>query len=197
MRRWLGTATNGAILAGVLALGWQSANAMLGRRGAGGAADRPWVSLAPGQHPPEVMLTGAGGRRTLDQVGGGRCRLLIVYSATCGASAIALQQWARQQRTSGPLTQEGWTVAWIADEDSAAAAAALPTGFATPVYFAEHAGKPSDALGIRAFPVHIVLDRESRVVAADIGASIPERGALRPDCTIADRSTETSTTRSQ
>jgi hypothetical protein len=56
----------------------------------------------------------------------------------------------------------------------------------------DSAGPLMRELGLRAYPAHLVIDREGRVRAAGMGATLPRLEALRPDCTIDSTATPNS-----
>lgn len=185
MKHVAGKLLNGVLGLGVALLALQSVGAMRSRAQARPkSAQQTWVNLRRGDSLPTATVSFGPESRTVSSIGAGSCRLLIVFSATCGASSAAMKEWQRLSAQSGTLTARGWTLAWISADDSATTAVSVPKGFRYPIYFSTSAQDLPAALGVEAFPAHIVLGRDGRVVEADIGATMPESSDLRDDCSI-------------
>jgi hypothetical protein len=83
------------------------------------------------------------------------------------------------------IVPSNWVALWLSVEDSASSAAALAPDFPFARYFRATAERLEPALGLRAYPAHVVLDRLGRVVTGGIGAPLPTPDQLSPACEFA------------
>lgn len=139
--------------------------------------------------PVDLLVHEAGERssQNLRDIGTGSCRLIIVYSPTCGASLAAGRRW-HQDIMASPDTvalPDGWTVAWLSIADSVATAGFLPEGFPLRRVYANTANEVASRLGIREFPAHLILDANGRILSGGVGAPLYQPGAYGADCRVA------------
>lgn len=150
------------------------------------AAPLPMISARVGHPVSALVRLSDSTRAQLSQVSSGSCRLVVVYSPNCGASLDQARRWA-QDAAADPerrLVPEGWQAIWVAGIPTDSTGTRLPHTLPVQVAAVDSAGPLLDELGLRAYPAHMVLDREGRIKAAGIGATLPRLEALRPDCTI-------------
>lgn len=151
------------------------------------ATSQPAVSPPIGAVPDLVVhRAGASKRQKLSEFGAGSCRLIVVYSPTCGASLNAARRW-HQDLSSGAAegaVPAGWSNAWLSVEDSVASAGFLPEGFSQPQLYSSSPGAALGRLGIGAVPAYLILDREGVVLSGGLGAPLHQTGSYATDCTI-------------
>jgi hypothetical protein len=152
-----------------------------------GAEEGPWVAAEAGSRI-EVELSSPGKDPTplSTLLTPGRCTLVMVGSTTCGASVSAAQRWrfhASAEELSARLP--GWDFIWIVDGDSIPEEPFPSTG--TPRFFRWEPPYMGQKAGIRAYPAHLVLDGEGRVVQGDVGIPLPQLDDFSPDCTMVNR----------
>ncbi len=146
----------------------------------------PEIDVPVGDTPRMVVhRAGISAREQLTQVGAGSCRLIIVYSPTCGASASAALRWHQDlSADSSDAVPKGWSSAWLSVEDSVASAGFFPAGFTQPRQYASRSRAVLEGLGIRAVPAYLILDREGTIVSGGLGAPLYRPEAYAADCTI-------------
>lgn len=136
----------------------------------------------------DVAVREAGVRShvRLADIGGGSCRFIIVYSPVCGASATAALRWHKDILASPDTAAlpQGWTVAWLSVADSAASVDFLPKGFGLRRLYAENEAKVIAHLGIRAFPAHLILDAQGKILSGGPGAPLYRMEAYGSDCRV-------------
>lgn len=107
-------------------------------------------------------------------IGDGNCRIVVFYTPTCGASAVAARQWARAEHPDGgSVLPAGWLAVWVNT-----ASGGLPNALDTmdlPVTrgIAVNGVSLARHLAITAYPVYVVLDREGNVTESSVGALLP------------------------
>jgi len=168
----------------VIAIGQGALLALLSLWGSeGDATNSPTIGSVP-----DLLVREAGASRTnpLTSYGAGSCRLLIVYSPTCGASLTAARRWHQDlaRSTDNRVAPPGWTVAWLSVEDSVPSSGFLPDGFPLPRLYSSGAGAVYESLGIGEYPAYLLLDRAGTILSAGLGAPLYSLESYRADCTI-------------
>lgn len=121
----------------------------------------------------------------LSEVEGGACRLVVIYSPTCGASVASATQWANATPGSrGKLIPDDWKALWISIDPSGAEDPVAKLTMPATTGRSLVAGGLVSSLSIRAFPVFITLDRAGRVTGSSVGAPLPAYERLTTTCEI-------------
>jgi hypothetical protein len=76
-----------------------------------------------------------------------------------------------------------WKAVWVQVSDSMTPGF-FPADFKWPVLRTESASELISQIKLRAFPVHLILDRNGAVVEGSVGAAFPQADNLRDDCTL-------------
>lgn len=116
----------------------------------------------------------------------GTCRYVVVYSNSCGASATLARQWFQDasMEEGGSVAPAGWRLLWISADTVPPPPSFFPAGFPFPRFYQTEDVDFLDSVGARAVPLHLILDREGRIVSGDIGAALPRADAFGRNCSI-------------
>lgn len=134
-----------------------------------------------------VLTRGAPAPASLSSVGAGSCRYVIVYSLNCGASRAMARRWKDQLAAEGPsaqLSPPGWRVIWARIEPPPTPDDSDLVNLPVTLVSSAALGSLEQEFHIRAFPVHILLDRDGRIVSAGGGAEAPPYESFRKDCRL-------------
>ena len=136
-------------------------------------APPPLISARVGHPVAALVRLSDSTRAQLSQVSSGSCRLVVVYSPDCGASLDQARRWA-QDAAADPrrLVPQGWQAIWVAGIPTDSTGTRLPHTLPVQVATVDSAGPLLKELGLRAYP-RTLLDREGRIKAAGIGATLP------------------------
>jgi len=154
--------------------------------GATEAGPGRWLAVEPGQEITTRVTSGGRAVGPIAMQGAGKCRYIVIFSTSCGASSTAAKQWGVTLREQNYFADHAsdWEILWVSSEAEPAPAGFFPDDFPVPIFASESPGALVKELGIRAYPAHLVLDRQGRVVKGDVGAPIPTSDDLRRDCQI-------------
>lgn len=145
-----------------------------------------YVGAQPGDRFDIDLVQASGARQALSDVGAGSCRYVVIVSPTCSASIAAARTWQQTRRgESGAETPPGWHVVWVAVGDSAASRRAFAGEASAPIWVPEDPNEFMDAVQLRVFPAHLILDRSGQLVSGNVGARLHASSAYANDCTIA------------
>lgn len=149
-------------------------------------APPPMIGARVGEPVSALVRLSDSTRARLSEVSSGSCRLVVVYSPDCAASLDQAVRWTQDAAADpeGRLLPEGWKAIWVSAVPTDTTGSRLPQALPVQVATVDSAGPLAGELGLRAYPAHLVLDREGRVREAGMGATLPRLEALRPDCTI-------------
>ena len=131
-----------------------------------------------------LIASATGETRVLSDIAPGQCRYVVLYSTRCGPSMALARQWTQDLEAvpGSRAVPAGWEALWIAVEDSSGVE--FPAAAVVGHYRSKRPTALARALGVTAYPAHIILDRAGRVVAGDVGAPLRALEAYQADCTI-------------
>ena len=145
-----------------------------------------WIDARVGQTlQSEVVDPTSRVVKHLSDVDAGVCRYVVIVSPTCGASIDLSHQWRHGLAHEGSRPK-GWALLWVSAGDSTASFEALGPKFPVKLWFSATAHAVAEETKLRAYPVHVILDKQGRVVSSDIGAPLLPPQAYRTDCSIDD-----------
>lgn len=119
----------------------------------------------------------------VSQLAAGSCLYVVIFSPTCGASIQAAREWIsteRDRNDSGP--RPVYRALWVSVEDSATTGHVLPEGLAVARGYRASGERLEAQLEMTAYPVHVLVDADGYVRAADVGAPLPSAAMLRSFC---------------
>jgi hypothetical protein len=145
-----------------------------------------YVAAMPGTTVDAPLRRGDGvTSTTLKAVASGRCAYVVVTEPNCGAGAAAARHWGRSAAPEvAGAKLKGWDVVWVSVGSATAMRGYYPASFPVETLSADN-DELMRALGISAFPAHLVLDRGGVIREADVGAPIPRSQQLNEDCSVA------------
>lgn len=147
----------------------------------------PYVDAQVGASVDVPVARPNGGTSTpLSEVALGTCSYVVIYSPTCPASVNAAKRLRRRALDWGldSLVPNDWVVVWVSVEDGSASKGILPDDFPFQRYHRSGTARLEPAIHLRAYPAHLVLDRDGRVVTSGVGVSLPEKKRLSSSCRI-------------
>lgn len=178
-----------AIVALTASAGWRAATLLSATPA---SADSRYIDAEPGKRVETKIqkIQGSSGEAmALSDVEPGSCRLVLVVSPSCGASRASAKAWryAQLANPSIPEVPDSWRVLWVSLGDKMSTDSAFGNDLPDKVWTVLSPETLIAELGLRAVPVHLVLDRSGAVVTSDVGASLLPLEAYRDDCSLAER----------
>lgn len=126
------------------------------------------------------------GHLALSDLAQGLCTYVAVYAPRCGGSQVGLMQW-RQVLASYDETYHTpgeWQVLWVSVDPLSHNEPSIFDGLPFRVFEVVTQGTLEAEAQIEAYPAHLVLDRDGRLVQAGVGLPFPEPDRLSSDCTL-------------
>lgn len=134
----------------------------------------------------QVAVANGGTHGALSSYSARSCRYVIITTPTCSAAANSFRQW-RQDLAGDPHPfPDGWAALWVTTGDSTSGRSFLSDAFPVERLFYSAGPGLITELSLNAFPAHVILNWEGRIVEGGVGARLPPKRAFRPDCTIVD-----------